>query len=344
MIGRVASRSAPSASSAIGEVTAYWCSVGSIGSVRPTVSAIAGPHTPAQHTTTSASIVSPVVVRTPRTAPRSVMISETAVSPTKLAPFAAARAPCPSTACSAAASPSPSVAYAPSRPSRSIVGHAAIASSGPIIRPRHPNARAAPHRRHSSASRSSEYATSSVPTGSSAGPPVVARLAYFRTVASAVSVMNRAVLVRLIKPGACDDEPPVANSGPLSTTVTSGSPRSTSSSASAAPTTPAPMITNRRRFIRSVLRGLQDGTGDRAGVVQPLAIDEQVRVALQEREEPAARRLHPPDDAGGLEMLADLRGVFGRAGAQMHRLDTGRNVPDPTHPPTLPRGPTNVPG
>src|SRR3954466_6320656 len=92
MIGRVASRSAPSASWAIGEVTAYWCSVGSIGSVRPTVSAIAGPHTPAQHTTTSASIVSPVVVRTPRTAPRSVMISETAVSPTKLAPFAAGRA------------------------------------------------------------------------------------------------------------------------------------------------------------------------------------------------------------------------------------------------------------
>src|SRR3954468_579666 len=341
MIGRVASRSAPSASSAIGEVTAYWCSVGSIGSVSPTVFAIAGPHTPAQQTTTSASIVSPVVVRTPRTAPRSVMISETAVSPTKRAPPSAARAACASTARSAAASPSPSVAYAPSRPSRSIVGHAAIASSGPIIRPRHPNARAAPHRRHSSASRSSEYATSSVPTGSSAGPPVVARLAYFRTVASAVSVMNRDVLVRLIKPGACDDEPPVANSGPLSTTVTSGSPRSTSSSASAAPTTPAPMITKRRCIIRSPVRGFQDGSCDAAGLVQPLAVHEHVGVTFQEGEQPAARRLHPPDDAGRLERLADLVRVLGRARTQVNRLDPDRDVPDPTHPPTLPLGRTN---
>src|SRR3954447_22813451 len=235
------------------------------------------------------------------------------------------------------ARPSPSVAYAPSRPSRSIVGHAAIASSGPIIRPRHPNARAAPHRRHSSASRSSEYATSSVPTGSSAGPPVVARLAYFRTVASAVSVMNRDVLVRLIKPGACDDEPPVANSGPLSTTVTSGSPRSTSSSASAAPTTPAPMITKRRGVIRSALGGLQDRRGDRAGVVQSFAIDEHVGVALQERQEPAARRLDPPHDVRGLERVADLFGVLRRTGAEMNRLDSGRDIPDPPHPATIAR-------
>ena len=155
MIGRVASRPAASASSAIGEVIAYWCSVGSIGSVSPTVSASAGPHTPAQQTTTSASIVSPVVVRTPRTAPRSVMISEIAVSPTKRAPPSAARPAWASTARRAAASPSPSVAYAPSRPSRSMVGHIATASSGPIIRPCQPKARAAPQRRQSSASRSS---------------------------------------------------------------------------------------------------------------------------------------------------------------------------------------------
>src|SRR4029077_7971061 len=119
--------------------------------------------------------------------------------------------------------------------------------------------------------RSSEYATSRVPTGNRAGPPAVTSDPYLRTVASAVSVMNRDVLVRLISPGACEDEPPVANNGPLSTTVTSGAPRSTSSSASAAPTAPAPMMTNRRGAIRLPLRGLQDGTGDRAGVVQPLA-------------------------------------------------------------------------
>src|SRR5919108_4061306 len=47
------------------------------------------------------------------------------------------------------------------------------------------------------------------------------------------------------RPGACEVEPPVAGSGPWSTTVTSVQPRAESSSASAAPTTPAPMITTR---------------------------------------------------------------------------------------------------
>src|SRR3954463_9944885 len=47
------------------------------------------------------------------------------------------------------------------------------------------------------------------------------------------------------RPGACEDDPPVAGSGPWSTTVTSVQPRAEISSARAAPTTPAPMMTTR---------------------------------------------------------------------------------------------------
>src|ERR1700754_4851449 len=52
-------------------------------------------------------------------------------------------------------------------------------------------------------------------------------------------------LVWKTRPGACEEEPPVAGRGPWSTTVTSVQPRAEISSASAAPTTPAPMMTTR---------------------------------------------------------------------------------------------------
>src|SRR5689334_7239213 len=47
------------------------------------------------------------------------------------------------------------------------------------------------------------------------------------------------------RPGACEEEPPVAGRRPWSTTVTSVQPRAEISSARAAPTTPAPMMTTR---------------------------------------------------------------------------------------------------
>lgn len=50
-------------------------------------------------------------------------------------------------------------------------------------------------------------------------------------------------LVWKTSPGACELDPPVANRGPCSSTVTSVQPRSVSSSLSAQPTMPAPMIT-----------------------------------------------------------------------------------------------------
>ncbi len=48
-------------------------------------------------------------------------------------------------------------------------------------------------------------------------------------------------LVWNTRPGACEVEPPVANSGPRSRTVTSVQPRLVSSSANEVPTIPAPM-------------------------------------------------------------------------------------------------------
>src|SRR3954471_15563067 len=50
-------------------------------------------------------------------------------------------------------------------------------------------------------------------------------------------------LVANTRPGAWDDEPPVVNRGPRSSTVRSVYPRAVSSSARAAPTTPAPITT-----------------------------------------------------------------------------------------------------
>src|SRR5690606_25500975 len=57
--------------------------------------------------------------------------------------------------------------------------------------------------------------------------------------------MTREGLTWKTKPGACEEDPPVTGRGPWSTTVTSVQPRRISSSASAAPTTPAPMTTMR---------------------------------------------------------------------------------------------------
>src|SRR3954469_24748793 len=85
------------------------------------------------------------------------------------------------------------------------------------------------------------------------------------------------------RPGACEEEPPVANSGPWSTTVTSVQPRSVSSSASALPTTPAPMMTTRGDLVMSThsvatarvapydARCAQHNTRASADVAHPLA-------------------------------------------------------------------------
>ena len=55
----------------------------------------------------------------------------------------------------------------------------------------------------------------------------------------------RLTLVRETRPGAWKVDPPLAKSGPRSSTVTSVRPRAVSSSATEAPTTPAPTTTTR---------------------------------------------------------------------------------------------------
>ena len=75
----------------------------------------------------------------------------------------------------------------------------------------------------------------------------------FSTVYRARSLITFAELVWKTSPGACELDPPVAGNGPWSTTVMSLQPRPDSSSASAAPTTPAPMMTTRGSDIRAHL-------------------------------------------------------------------------------------------
>src|ERR1700712_3127409 len=95
--------------------------------------------------------------------------------------------------------------------------------------------------------------------------------------------MVREPLAWNTSPGACEDEPPGAGNSPWSTTVTCVHPRAVSSSASAAPTTPAPMMTTRvstgrpsdmsvppgcrGRVITEYRRGVTSGSNGTAGRV-----------------------------------------------------------------------------
>ena len=91
----------------------------------------------------------------------------------------------------------------------------------------------------------------------------------FSTVYRANSAIVLDPLVWKTSPGACDVEPPAANSGPWSRTVTSVQPRMTSSSASEQPTIPAPMITTRGALVMGVRTGYAAGGGFR-GTASPI--------------------------------------------------------------------------
>jgi hypothetical protein len=97
-----------------------------------------------------------------------------------------------------------------------------------------------PQRRSSSTRRSSVVATSIEPTGWKASTSIS-----FATVHCASRVIVRDGLCWKTRPGACDVEPPVWNSGPWSTTTTSCQPRSARWWATLAPAIPAPTITAR---------------------------------------------------------------------------------------------------
>ena len=95
----------------------------------------------------------------------------------------------------------------------------------------------------------------------------------FSTVYRANSAMVLEPLVWNTSPGACDVEPPAANSGPCSMTTTSDQPRRTSSSASEQPTIPAPMIATRGVDANVGISSRdRNGAGDRA-IADPLGSD-----------------------------------------------------------------------
>lgn len=127
--------------------------------------------------------------------------------------------------------------------SPSISGCNATHSPGVTSLPSIPHACARPAFRCRSAHRSAVVAISRPPTGLKAHPSGCRSEPNFSTVYFANAVMVFDGLVWNTSPGACEVEPPVANSGPRSTTVTSVQPRTVSSSAREVPTIPAPITT-----------------------------------------------------------------------------------------------------
>ncbi len=223
---------------------ASWWPSGVSGRSAPTSLATFGPQMPAQQTTTSARKW-PRLVTTPLTRPPVVCTSSTSWYGRNRTPRRCAAWACAFTARTATASPSVGVCSPPSTRSGSSSECSLTDSSAEITRDSTPHEVSQPCRRCSSASRSGVVATSRPPTGRKHGSPSRSSAVSFSTVYRASSVMVFDGLHWNTRPGAWELEPPVAYSGPWSSTVMSVQPRTDSSSASAAPTTPAPMMTTR---------------------------------------------------------------------------------------------------
>ena len=222
----------------------------------PTIAPMRGPQTPAAATTMSAGS-SPRSVMTARTRPSSVRTPVTVCSPRKRAPPSAARRACASDTRTASVRPSDGTWYAPTIRDRSRNGHSCAVSSGSITRPARPQDSAKSRRRWSSARRSGVSASSRLPTGFRHHRPSSSSDAAFSIVYIAKPCIVFDAFVWKMIPGAWLVEPPVLNSPPCSTTVTSVQPRRTSSSAREQPTMPAPMITTRgvRAMVAVRIRG-----------------------------------------------------------------------------------------
>ena len=179
---------------------------------------------PAQINTRSQSM-RPRSVSTPCTRPSRISKPVTVTPPSNETPRSDAFAASAVTIRTAFAIPSLGTRYAPedrarrrrAEPSpRSRPGSAAVSSM--------PYERANPCRRRSSAIRSGVVAISMPPTPNQPGSPSTASEPYRRTVSCAIRHIVREPFVWKTRPGACDVDPPVSNSGPWSITRTSVDP------------------------------------------------------------------------------------------------------------------------
>ncbi len=206
--------------SGTGPVHAKPCSIGCIGTRRPPDFASGWPQIPPQVTTTSAGIVwgaslpAPVSpassTTTPVTRSSPVSTSVTRVSPRTRAPPASARRAWNSTARAEWTAASVGEWSAPRMRSVFSPGHSSATRSGPTSSAGTPQARAKPRRRFNSVSWVSVVAISSPPTRSMSGAPSSSSPSSLSRVRWASRLITLEGLVWKTKPGACEEDPPVA--------------------------------------------------------------------------------------------------------------------------------------
>ena len=181
---------------------------------------------PAQISTRSQSM-RPRSVSTPCTRPSRMSKPVTVTPPSNETPRSDAFAARAVTIRTAFAMPSLGTRYAPRIAAASTSGTFSAASAGVSNAVSSmPYERANPCRRRSSAIRSGVVAISMPPTPNQPGSPSTASEPYRRTVSCAIRHIVREPFVWKTRPGACDVDPPVSNSGPWSITRTSVDPSS----------------------------------------------------------------------------------------------------------------------
>ena len=205
-----------------GPMSIIWWTAGVSGISAPAIRAIAGLQTP-QATTTISVSMSPRVVRTRRTRPRSTSMPSTSVlAEIVSAPAATARSRMIVPARSESTTPTPGEEKPPSRIVSSMNGTSCLISAGVTIETRSiPQACADDMRRCSSCMRSSVRATSMPPLSVN-----TSRSWYWRTLSSVSAVISLEWSTGKMKLEACPVEPPGLGNGPLSSSTRSLQPSS----------------------------------------------------------------------------------------------------------------------
>ena len=200
-----------------GPMSIIWCTAGVSGIEAPAMRAIAGLQTPQAITTTPASM-SPRVVRTRRTRPRSTSMPSTSVlAAICSAPASTARSRMIVPARSESTTPTPGEWNPPTRIDSSMNGTSCLISAGVISETSSmPHACADDMRRCSSCIRSSVRATSMPPLSVN-----TSRSLYWRMLSNVSAVISLEWSTGKMKLEAWPVEPPGFGNGPLSSSTMS---------------------------------------------------------------------------------------------------------------------------
>ncbi len=208
-----------SANRGAGPMSIIWCTIGVSGMLAPAIRAICGLQAPQAITTRSASM-SPLLVRTRLTRPRSTSMPRTSVLALIVAPASAARSRISVAARRESTTPAPGVWKPPTISCSLMNGTSSLTSSGVSIETGSmPQEQAEAIRRVSSCIRGSPRAIS-IPPDSMKTP----RSLYWRMLSSVSEVISLEWSTGKMKFEAWPVEPPGFGSGPLSSSVISVSP------------------------------------------------------------------------------------------------------------------------